>query len=83
MFDAKNCHFLPQETQFTAFLLQMTRESQRVLRTKFWVKSACEDAPQVVLACWVVFRFSPVMRMNTIVTPLLSPFLNQLNPNFY
>ena len=28
----------------------------RVLRTKFWVKSACEDAPQVVPACEVVSR---------------------------
>ena len=24
-----------------------------VLRTKFWVKSACEDAPQVVSACYI------------------------------
>ena len=28
MFGAKNCPFLPQETQFTAFLSQMSRESQ-------------------------------------------------------
>ena len=28
----------------------------RVLRTKFWVKSAFEDAPQVVPACEVVSR---------------------------
>ena len=26
----------------------------RVLRTKFWVKSACEDDPQVVPACLLV-----------------------------
>ena len=30
MFDAKNCPFLPQETQFTAFLSQMSRESQHM-----------------------------------------------------
>ena len=28
MFDAKNCPFLPQETQFTAFLSRMSREYQ-------------------------------------------------------
>ena len=28
MFDAKNCPFLAQETQFTAFLSRMLRESQ-------------------------------------------------------
>ena len=28
MFDAKNCPFLPQETQFTAFLSRMTQKSQ-------------------------------------------------------
>ena len=28
MFDAKNCPFLPKETLFMSFLLQMMRESQ-------------------------------------------------------
>ena len=51
MFDAKNCPFLPQETLFTAFCRECRENFNiRVLKTKFWVKSACEDAPQVVPA---------------------------------
>ena len=32
------------------FVANVARISACVLRTKFWVKSACEDAPQVVAA---------------------------------
>ena len=44
--------FCPKELRLWHF----SREGRenlhiRVLRTKFWVKSACEDAPQVVPAC--------------------------------
>ena len=34
----------------------------RVLRTKFWVKSACEDAPQVVQACLKQTTLIPLFR---------------------
>ena len=43
--DLQSHVFLPQETQFTAFLSQHTHCT---LRIKFWIESGLEDTPQLV-----------------------------------
>ena len=52
MFYAKNC----LKKLILRHFCSKCRENLkiRVLRTKFWVKSACEDPLQVVTACWQV-----------------------------
>ena len=51
---------LLQQTQFTAFWLQLLRKSQHMQhRTKFWIKSADEDKPQVVPAWYNVMFGRP------------------------
>ena len=51
---------LLQQTQFTAFWLQLLRKSQHMQhRTKFWIKSADEDRPRVVPAWYNVMFGRP------------------------
>ena len=51
---------LLQQTQFTAFLLQVLRKSQHMQhKTKFWIKSADEDKPQVEPAWYNVMFGRP------------------------
>ena len=57
MFDAKNCPFCLKKLSLRHFCRECRENlSIRVLRTKFWVKSACEDAPQVVPACFQILK---------------------------
>ena len=55
MFDVKKCLFFASiNSVYSIFVANGARIFNiRVLRTKFWVKSACEDDPQVVPA-WKV-----------------------------
>ena len=54
MIDAKNCPFCPKKLCLRHFCRECRENlSISVLRTKFWVNSACEDDPQVVPACVV------------------------------
>ena len=56
MFDAKNALFCLKKLRLRHFCRECRENLNiRVLRTKFWVKSACEDTPQVVPAWLSLF----------------------------
>ena len=46
--------FASRNFVYGIFVANVARISTRVLRTKFWVKSAYEDDPQVVPACIII-----------------------------
>ena len=59
MFDAKNCPFCLKKLSLRHFCRECRKNLNiRVFRTKFWVKSACEDAPQVVPAWFTSLSFA-------------------------
>ena len=65
MFDAKKCPFCIKKLRLRHFCRECRENlSIRVLRTKFWVKSACEDAPQVVPA-WYTRDFFMVFKQSS------------------
>ena len=60
MFDAKNCPFLPQETQFTAFLSRMSQESQHTRfedqilgQVSLWGRPACSARLHINKYLWI------------------------------
>ena len=53
--------FVASETPFTAFCRKYRENLNiRVMRTKFWVKLSCENAPQVVPGCLYIQKWKKI-----------------------
>ena len=81
MFDAKNALFCLKKLRLRHFCRECRENLNiRVLRTKFWVKSACEDDPQVVPACSIYYTIVYTIEHLTVLNAF-HPYVVLLAPN--
>ena len=61
VFDAKNCLCCLKKLRLRHFCRKYRQNLNiRVMRTKFWVKLSCEDAPQVVPGCLYIQKWKKI-----------------------
>jgi len=77
VFDAKNCLCCLKKLRLRHFCRKYRENLNiRVMRTKFWVKLSCEDAPQVVPGCLYIQKWKKILprwTKNISLTKLVPP----------